>query len=82
MARQSRRILVVAMGGGTARFVEAPRLGGPFIDLEARRQAVTPPGDAPKPTRVHDRLGPARDLVEARLSPRAAAQKKFLQRGG
>jgi len=78
MAKRSKRILVVAVDGGAARFFEGARLAGPFVELETRRLTAAAPASAPKPTRVHDRLGPARHAVEARLSPRAAAEKKFL----
>jgi protein required for attachment to host cells len=79
MPGRKKRILVVVVDGGAARFFEASRLGGAVAELEDRRlRAPTPPLPASKPVRVHDRFGPGRHSNEARQAPRAAAETRFL----
>lgn len=72
------RILVVAADGGKARFFEGVRLSGPLAEMNERRLDAPPTAPVSRPVRVHDRFGPARHAVESRLSPRDAAEQKFL----
>jgi hypothetical protein len=77
-----RRILVVTADAGAARLYECARLGGPLRRVSEKTIQVASTVTRDRPTRVHDRLGPARHAVEARRSPRLAAEEHFLADGG
>lgn len=79
MVVRKKRILVVSSDAGSARFFECARIGGPLIEIEAKAMHAEAPRVRSKPPRVHDRLGPGRHVIEARQTPRDAAEIGFLK---
>lgn len=78
MPQPKKRILVLTADGGAARWFECARLGGPLRQVGERRMDLAPTAARDRPFRVHDRFGSGRHAVEARRSPRVAAEEAFL----
>jgi protein required for attachment to host cells len=80
VVQRKKRILVVTSDAGSARFFECARVGGPLVEDLSKPMHAEPPTPRSKPPRVHDRMGPGRHIIEARRTPRAAAEADFLKR--
>lgn len=77
MPRLKKRILVVTANAGAARLFECARIGGPLLQV-GEMSAQAPPTARDRPFRAHDRFGTGRHAIEARRSPRLAAEERFL----
>lgn len=63
---------------GAAKWFECARLGGPLRPVGEKSMTAAPTTERDRPFRVHDRFGSGRHAVEARRSPRAAREERFL----
>jgi|CXWL01.1.fsa_nt_gi protein required for attachment to host cells len=73
-------IWVVASDGGAARFLESEKQGAALVERpDLALHADKPPPPRERPPRVHDRMGPARHIIEPRQTPGAALEERFLE---
>jgi protein required for attachment to host cells len=72
---------VVTLDGTHARFFERLAPGGRLNELqELALEAPEPPRVRDRPSRVHDRIGPGRHVIEGRLTPALAREHAFMDR--